>query len=230
MIRAVLCDDEKAALIIIRHLIDSQHLPIRIVGTAENGKDALHLIQTEKPELVFLDIQMPFMDGLEILEKIGDCKVIIITAYDSFDHAQRALRYGACDILAKPIDMEQLRESIKRAIGWNFTDSESVNTVLAYLHEHYREQISLDTLAECACCSAGYISRSFKKYMGLSVLNYVHKIRIEKSIVLLEQGISVKEAAERVGYQNLNHYYKYFKEYTGETPAKYTIRAIHEVK
>lgn len=221
MIRAIICDDERAALILIKHLIDSQHLPIEITGTARNGVEALKLIQTEKPDLVFLDIEMPLMNGLEVLERAGNSKVIIITAYDSFEHAQRALRLGASDILAKPIDLGQLKEAMYRAIGWIFTDNEAVNTVLEYLHGHYREQCSLTQLAELACCSAGHLSRMFKKYMGISILNYIHKLRIEESIRLLKQGLTVREAAERAGYQNMNHYYQYFKEFTGETPAKY---------
>lgn len=224
MIRAVICDDEKAALIIIRHFIVSEKLPIQIVGTADNGIEALRLIQTEKPDLIFMDIHMPFMNGLEILEKVRNSRVIIITAYDSFEHAQRALRLGATDILAKPIDLEQLKQAVIAGIGWSYTENAMVNTVLAHLHEHYNEKITLEELSELTFCSVNHMSRTFKRYMGMSVLNYVHKIRIEKSARLLEDKIPVKEAADRVGYQNLNHYYKYFKEFTGQTPAQYAKR------
>ena len=62
MIRAVICDDEKAALTIISYFIQQEHLPIRLVGTAEDGRQALELIQREKPDLIFMDIQMPYMD------------------------------------------------------------------------------------------------------------------------------------------------------------------------
>lgn len=65
MIRAVICDDEKAALNIIRYFIESANLPIEIVGMAENGRDALKLIRDLKPELAFMDIRMPYMDGFE---------------------------------------------------------------------------------------------------------------------------------------------------------------------
>lgn len=64
MIRAVICDDEKAALNIIRHFIENENLPIEIVGTAEDGNQALELISREKPNLVFMDIQMPLWTDL----------------------------------------------------------------------------------------------------------------------------------------------------------------------
>lgn len=222
MIRAVICDDEKAALNIIRHFIEAEMLPIEIAGTAENGRDAWNLIQREKPDLVFMDIHMPYMNGFEIIQKMKDSKVIIITAYDSFEYAQKALRLGAVDIILKPIDFQQLRQAIARAVGWNFTGNEVVDQILAYLYEHYNDKIDLETLARQIFCSESHLARSFKKYTGMTVVSFVHKIRIEKSRHMLkEEGLSVKEAAERAGYQNLNHFYKYFKQYTGMTPAAY---------
>ena len=222
MIRAVICDDEKAALNIIRHFIEAEKLPIQIVGTAENGRDAWNLIQCEKPDLVFMDIHMPYMNGFEIIQKMKDTKVIIITAYDSFEYAQKALRLGASDILSKPIDMDQLKQAVIRAIGWSFTGNEVVDTILAYLYGHYAEKIELETLAQLTYCTESHIARVFKKHTGTTIISYVHKIRIEKSIQMMEeQNLSVKEAALVAGYQNLNHFYKYFTQYTGMTPAAY---------
>lgn len=222
MIKAVICDDEKAALNIIRHFIEAKKLPIEIVGTAENGRDAWNLIQCVKPELIFMDIHMPYMNGFEIISRLKDSKVIIITAYDSFEYAQRALRLGACDILSKPIEFDQLEQAIERAIGWHFTGNETVDTILAYIYKHYQEQIELETLAELTFCTSSHIARLFKKHMGMSIISYVHKIRIEKSIVLMEEKkMAIKEAAEAVGYQNLNHFYKYFNAQMGMTPAAY---------
>ena len=225
MIKAVICDDEKAALNIIRHFIEAKKLPIEIVGTAENGRDAWNLIQCVKPELIFMDIHMPYMNGFEIISRLKDSKVIIITAYDSFEYAQRALRLGACDILSKPIEFEQLEQAIERAIGWRFTGNETVDTILAYIYKHYQEQIELENLAELTFCTSNHIARLFKKHMGISIISYVHKIRIEKSIVLMEEKkMAIKEAAEAVGYQNLNHFYKYFNAQMGMTPAVYLSR------
>ena len=222
MLNIIICDDEKAALNIIRHFIEAEKLPIQIVGTAENGRDAWNLIQCEKPDLVFMDIHMPYMNGFEIIQKMKDTKVIIITAYDSFEYAQKALRLGASDILSTPIDMEQLKQAVIRAIGWSFTGNEVVDTILAYLYGHYAEKIELETLAQLTYCTESHIARVFKKHTGTTIISYVHKIRIEKSIQMMEeQNLSVKEAALAAGYQNLNHFYKYFTQYTGMTPAAY---------
>lgn len=229
MIKAVICDDEKAALNIIRHFIEAKKLPIEIAGTAENGRDAWNLIQCVKPDLVFMDIHMPYMNGFEIISRMKDSKVIIITAYDSFAYAQRALRLGASDILSKPIEFEQLEQAIVRAVSWNFTGNETVDTILCYIYEHYNEQIELDTLAELTFCTPSHIARLFKKYMGMTIITYVHKVRIEKSVRLMEEKkLAIKEAAEAVGYQNLNHFYKYFHIQMGVTPAVYMKQSRDE--
>ncbi|KIR02712.1 DNA-binding response regulator, AraC family [Lachnospiraceae bacterium TWA4] len=224
MVRAVICDDEKAALNIIKHFLKMDNLPIEIVGTAENGTDALKLIQKQKPDLVFMDIHMPFLNGFEVIEKLQDSKtkVIIITAYDSFDYARQALRLGACDILAKPIELSQLRQAINRAIQWNFTNNEVTDTILEYIYNHYNEQIKLEDLAKLTFCTESHISREFKKHTGQTIISYIHKVRIEKSVSLMEdKKLSIQDAADAVGYQNLNHFYRYFKQYMGETPAAY---------
>lgn len=222
MIRAVICDDERAALNIIRHFVEAEKFPIEIVGTAENGRDGWDLIQRERPDLVFMDIHMPYMDGFEIIQKMTDSKVIVITAYDSFEYAQKALRLGASDIISKPIEFGQLRQAIVRAVGFKFTGNEIVNTILAYIYEHYSEKIDLETLARLTFCTESHISRIFKKHTGMTIVSYVHKVRIEQSIRMMEEdNLSVKEAAEEVGYQNLNNFYKYFKQFIGAPPASY---------
>ena len=83
MIRAVICDDETASLAIIKYLIESEGLPIQIVGTALNGQSALELIRREEPDLAFMDIQMPKLNGFEVIEGLGRTKVkiIIITVH-----------------------------------------------------------------------------------------------------------------------------------------------------
>lgn len=222
MIRAVICDDEKAAGNIIRHFIEEEKLPIEIAGMAMNGREALKLIREERPDLAFMDIHMPYMDGFEVISQTPETKFIIITAYDSFSYAQRALRLGACDIISKPIEFEQLKEAISRAIGWNFTANDTVNKMLWYIHDHYTENIPLETLTEITFCTKSHISRLFKKYMDVSILNYIHALRIEKAAAYLKEGkYSIQEISEKVGYQNLNNFYKYFKQEKGETPAVY---------
>ena len=222
MIREIICDEERAALNIIRHFIEAERMPIEIAGTAQNEREALALAQSVRPDLIFMDINMPFMNGFEVIERLRNRKIIVITAYDSFEYAQRALRLGVCDIIAKPIDFEQLRQAIARAIGWRFTGNDAVDAALTWLYAHFNEKVELKALAELAYCTESHLARVFKKETGLSVISYVHKLRIDRSVMLMEQGgKSIKEISEEVGYNNLNHFYKYFEQTMNSTPAAY---------
>lgn len=223
MIRAIICDDETASLNIVRYLIENEGLPIEIVGTATNGRKTLELLLTEKPDLAFLDIEMPGLNGFDVVKKLEDLKtkIIFITAYNTFAYAQEALRLGATDIIAKPINVSQLRNAISRAVGWNFTDSEPLNKALYYIHLHYAEAVTLSDLAAAACCTSYHLSHLFRQHFDMSVLSYIHKVRITEASRLLRDNVSVQEAAYRTGYSSMNHFYKYFKLYQGMTPAAF---------
>ena len=227
MIRAIICDDELATHSIIRHFVETEKFPIQIVGSAEDGMKAVELIESLAPQLVFLDISMPRLDGFGVMSAVTGrlAKIIIMTGFNSFENAQQALRMGACDILSKPIASDQLRTAIIRAIGWEFTSNESVNQILEYIHAHYREPIELNTLSALTYSTPSHIARLFKKHTGTTIISYVHQVRIEDACRLLKvhRG-SIQEIAFQVGYGSLNNFYKYFKKYTGQTPAQYTER------
>ena len=229
MIKALIVDDEPAVAAIIKHFIERESIPVEIVDTASNGKQALEYIKKYSPQLVFLDIQMPLLNGFEVMQAAPGMRYIIITAYESFDYAQQALRLGAKDILLKPIEHKQFLQAITRAIGWQFTSNEMINQVLEYINNSYAEKIELNQLAGMFYVTPSHIARLFKKNVGMSIITYVHKVRIDQAVRLMETGqYTIQTIAELVGYSSLNNFYKHFKEYTGLTPAAYHQRQISE--
>ncbi|MEL7648898.1 MAG: response regulator [Sedimentibacter sp.] len=222
MINAIIVDDEPAVSNIIQYFIKKDNLPITIVGSAENGAKALDLMKRNDVRLVFLDILMPIMNGFKVMESIPDKDYIIITAYDSFDYAQQALRLGAKDILLKPIEHKQLIQSITRVIGWRFTSNDTLNGILEFINKNYQEKIDLTILSKIFFISPSHISRLFKQYLNTNTISYIHEVRIKNAVELLDEGkYSIKEIAEITGYENLNNFYKYFKIFKGNTPAMY---------
>lgn len=112
-IRAVIVDDEELARQIVREML-KPYADIEIMAECANGFDAVRTISELKPDLVFLDIQMPKLDGFEVLELIGrDFAVIFATAYD--EHALRAFEVHAVDYLLKPFRAERFDAALKRA-------------------------------------------------------------------------------------------------------------------
>lgn len=229
MVKAIIVDDEPAVAKIIQYFINNKNLPIDIVGIAHNGQEAITLIDTVAPKIVFLDIQMPIKNGFEVMEERPNQQYIIITAFESFRYAQQALRLGAKDIILKPLEYKQLETIIMNLLGWHITNNEIVDAVLEFVHNHYAEKIELNKLAEQFYIAPSHLARLFKKHTNSSLISYINKIRIQKACVLLENNMSVKEVAELTGYESLNNFYKYFKLYTTVTPAIYCKQKAHEM-
>lgn len=219
MIRAIIVDDEPAVGVIIKHFIAQERLPIEIVAEAVNGKQAIRLIEQELPDLIFLDIQMPIYNGLEVMCRKPGFNYIIITAYESFSYAQQALRLGASDILLKPIDNEQLVEAVSRAIGYSFTHNTLVNQVLAHIHTNFADHIDLGELASSLGVTSSHMARTFKKHLNQGVVSYINQKRIDRAKALLKRkSIVIQDIALQVGYESVNNFYRCFKKYTGMTP------------
>jgi two-component system LytT family response regulator len=112
-IRVVIVDDEELARQVLREYLSS-HPEIEIVAECANGFEAVKAVAELKPGLVFLDIQMPKLDGFEVLELIGrETAVVFVTAHDNF--AIRAFEVHAIDYLLKPVGAERFEAALKRA-------------------------------------------------------------------------------------------------------------------
>lgn len=116
MIKAIIVDDEIRGVKSIEALIRTSNLPIQIIGSAHSKKEAITLIQNTKPQLVFLDIEMPPDTGFTLLdafEKI-DFKVIFVTAFQ--EYAIKAFKYAAVDYLMKPVSLQDFKVAVERVI------------------------------------------------------------------------------------------------------------------
>ena len=231
MIRAIIADDEPAAGIVIRHLVQKSKLPIEIIGVATDGQKALDMIRAKKPELVFLDIQMPRMNGFEIIQAEPHRKYIIVTAYESFQYAQQALRMGAKDILLKPVEYDTFCSSVGRAIGWKFTQNDMTNDILEYIQKNYTREISMSDGARAVNYSEPYFCKMFKQQFGQNFTSYVAEYRIgEAKKLLMQPNVNVKEVGERVGYPDSNYFTKVFKRMTGESPSEYRNQILKDLQ
>jgi two-component system, LytTR family, response regulator len=112
-IRAIVVDDEDLARQILREYL-SQEEDVEIVAECNNGFDAVKAIAEWKPDLAFLDVQMPKLDGFEVLELVDtDLAVVFVTAYDQY--AMKAFDAAAVDYLLKPFDASRLRTALEKA-------------------------------------------------------------------------------------------------------------------
>jgi two-component system LytT family response regulator len=116
IVRAVVVDDEPAAREVVLTLLE-EHPSIEIVGEATNGREAVELLRSARPDLVFLDVQMPDKDGFGVLEALGESVppgVVFVTAHD--EHALRAFDVHALDYILKPFGRPRFNAAVTRAL------------------------------------------------------------------------------------------------------------------
>jgi two-component system LytT family response regulator len=114
MIKAIIVDDEPYCCEALSILLDRYCPQVSVTASFHSGADALKVIREQQPQLLFLDIEMPRMNGFELLEKIKDLsfELIFTTSYDQY--AIKAIRFSALDYLLKPIDREELIRSVEK--------------------------------------------------------------------------------------------------------------------
>jgi two-component system LytT family response regulator len=119
MWKTIIIDDEQLARQRIKRLL-KEYDEVNIIGEAENGQEGLTIIEQQKPDLIFLDIEMPVLNGFEMLAKLKhQPKVVFTTAYDQY--AIKAFEEGSIDYLLKPIELERLDKTIKKLKQTNLT-------------------------------------------------------------------------------------------------------------
>lgn len=120
MIKALIVDDEYIVLEGLKRLIDWEKYGIQLIGSAENGQEALSMINGQHPNLILTDIYMPGMDGLQLLEAImkenSDSYVIVFSGFNEFEYVKRAIQLGASDYLEKPITVESVDRALQKAV------------------------------------------------------------------------------------------------------------------
>ena len=225
MIKVLIVEDEIGTRNLLKIIVKWEELHMKIIGEASNGREALFHMEKELPDLVVTDIKMPVMSGIELAEEImkkyPSVKVIIITAYDEFKYAQQAIRAGAADFILKPMKRQEVKEALLKVSGQIEKEEESSTDVMEqvrnYLEEHFAEsELSLSAVAEIFFLNPSYLSRAFRKRHGMTLVECLNKIRLEKACDYLRSGdFKAYEVAEKVGIPNPDYFGRCFRKYTG---------------
>lgn len=144
MYKLILADDEEDVREGLLQLIDWESVGFAVADTAENGKEAAEMVEKYVPDVVVTDIQMPFMNGLQLAEWIRghypSTKIIILTGYEEFEYAQKAIRLGIDEYVLKPFSAAELADilhKVKKQIDAELAEKENVQL----LTEHYRKNL-----------------------------------------------------------------------------------------
>lgn len=119
MIRLLVIDDIKSVVDGIASQVPWERYGIRVIGKCLNGEEGLSIVKSLSPDIILTDIRMPKLDGLSLAEEtrklMPRCKVVLMSGYDDFEYAQRAVRLGAFDFVTKPFSLEDILEVVLKA-------------------------------------------------------------------------------------------------------------------
>ena len=230
MYRVMLVDDEIRLRNLMKKIIDWSGFQMEIAGEAESGIEAINTIDEIRPDIIFVDIRMPFMNGIEFsklaMKRYPQMKIIILTAHDDFSYAKECIGIGVSDYLLKPIIRGDIIETLKK-VKENLESREKMEETISedgsrstlgpeklhhYIEKNYQDaNLNLTSAANDFGFNASYFSRKFTELMGKSFIEYLTTYRIDQSCIMAEQGLLMYITSKEVGIPDPNYFGKCFK-------------------
>lgn len=232
----------------IREYIRQSLSPEFLCCTAENGQEALNLLNIQSPDLIISDIMMPVMDGLEMTNRIKEnfqtshIPVILLTSKSELNDQIAGIETGAEAYITKPFNsgylkamaqnlMDQRRNIISKfrdnktinpaTLKVNSKDEEFLKQLVSFIDNNHSEEFSIETLAEKMCVSRTVFYNKVKGLTGLSPVEFVRQLKLKIAAQFIAQGFNVSEAAIKVGFSDARYFSRQFKALFGHLPSKH---------
>ena len=203
---------------------------------AMDAHSAMQILEKEWIDLVFVDINMPFMNGLDFIEKVRKPEMyfVIISGYDKFEYAKKAIELGVVRYLLKPIDrqefmalMDQMVELLDVKVKHQEYSS-NVTMIMDCIHQNYKDMnFSLMDCAQRLQLSESTISKWLKKEGLMNFNDLVNQERIQYAKLLICQSegkLKIGELASQCGFSSQQYFSVVFKKYSGVTPSQFYVQ------
>lgn len=235
-LRVLLVDDEIMIREGFKKLFDWEAHECVVVGEAADGMEAITKIDEEQPDIVIMDINIPIINGLKVIQlsrvKYPSMAFVVVSGYDDFSYCREALRLQITDYILKPVNYEEFGsciDQLKISLYNNEVKEKPVvkkerviTGITKYMQEHLSEDVSLHILSEEFHLNSQYISQLFRNEIGVNFLTYLTNIRMEHAKkLLLSSSLSIAEVSEQSGYGDYRVFTKVFKKSEGITPSQY---------
>jgi YesN/AraC family two-component response regulator len=207
------------------------------IGHSVNPLEAAKAIMEKRPEVVFTDLKMPGLSGVELMEELkrngfaGD--FVIVSAYREFEETRRFFKMDGFDYLIKPVSEQDLLALLEKlscrladrkmvSSPAKETPSPELNNITAYLNEHVAEKHSLESIGKRFHLKPNFICNLFSRHLGTTFTSYLTSIRMEDAALLLKTTQkTVKEIAVLCGYSDYFYFCRVFREMYGCTPTAF---------
>lgn len=246
MYRVMLAEDDRALRYVYSRMKSWAKYGFLITKEVSNGVQALEFIKENPVDVIITDIQMPFMDGIEMMKLVRqvspDVLVVFVTSYNEFEYAREGLRLGAVDYVVKPMKEKDLEEVLERLSGilaeqkkedpvhiFENIVTEKVNweepvlqNMCTYLKNNLQRNLTLEEVAEELNLNKDYLGKVVKNKTGLNFRNLYNRFKTEYAKPLIKSGqYKIYEISEMLGYTSADYFTQIFKSNTGMTPAEY---------
>ena len=259
MINCIAIDDEPLALTQLTGYISRVPF-LNLVASCQDAFDAMSVLSAQKIDLMFVDINMPDLNGMDFVRSLTEKPLVIFTTAYS-EYAVEGFKVDALDYLLKPGTEEELVAVLEEAIrlleekadgsqknvrerpvdmqekkkdaeleNGNVKMSAVAENIRQYIDMHYKEDISLQSVAEEMNYSDAYFCKIFKQCFDKSFIGYLTEYRLERAKQLLaDVRINVKDISVNVGYRDSNYFTKVFKRAMGSTPTEYRMEILKQM-
>ncbi len=232
-------DDEKLMVENIISSISWAENGFEVIGHNIHPQKAVLEILALKPHLVFCDLKMPDMDGIELIKKIRDaeldCEFIMLSAFGEFEASRSFYRLNGFDYLLKPLkqqEAELVLERLSREISakehmtpstvFKQSNTKAFDELIAYITENISKKYTLEKLSKQFGISQSHICRLFSKYYQSTLTIFLTNLRMKEAGRLIAQtDMAFKEIALDCGYPDYFYFYRVFKGYWGISPTDY---------
>lgn len=209
---------------------------MHVAGATEEPAVALDEIIALKPDVVFTDVQMPGMTGLELIEAAqkrgATCKFVVVSAYDSFDYARQLIRLNGFDYLIKPVEERQYTETLSRLLlrmekehpdkELPVVRSEELSAILEYLEANLHKKQTLGALSRRFGLNPNHICSLFSKHLSSTFSTYLTRQRMARAGEALQKTQRpMKDIAAACGYNDYFYFCRVFRDYYKCTPTQY---------
>ena len=239
--KIVIAEDEQRAREGLREMIRSLGENYQIVGLASNGRIALEMIQEQHPDVVFTDIKMPYLSGIELIEAARSqnyhTHFVLVSAYAEFEYARAAMQLGCDDYILKPPMKDELkrvllkietngtggREETTESLRGQFPEAHPlVKSTLDIIESGYKCNLNQQHIAEQLNITPEYLSYLFARDVGQTFSKFIKSYRISRALLLLKEGgVTLKDVAYETGFIDRKYFNKVFHEVMDMTPSEY---------
>lgn len=248
MYRVMIVDDEVAVRSLLRITINWKEMNLSVEGEAASGIEAINIIDEVRPDIIFVDIRMPFMNGIEFaklaVKRYPKLKIIILTAYEDFNYAKDCIGIGVSNYLLKPIVRTEINDALHKIIGQLDDESNQVEPdeamdetcgysiimeeIVKYIKQNYEDKtLNLTSVSKMFGFNSSYLSRKFKEETGQGLSAYLTEIRMEKAKELAKKGTIMYMTAQKVGIPDPNYFGKLFKKNVGTPYSAYYSEKVN---